>query len=439
MLGRGEVQSSSRCGSEGRTVPEEAVHHHLIDTRSATIRLALALTIFTVVASISLSLMPIVASEMQDRFGFSASQIGLLTSVYMLTFGLGALPMGLLGARWGGWTLLLGAIVLTAGSVLFALSSSYPWFLIGRLLQGLGTSAYVPVSNALITRNVDRRHQDWALGVFGCGTGLGVVAALLIMPSIQAAGGYRAVFLTTAGIAVVFALVALVHRVVRSRPRDEGMDVSFVTLLRAVGAIALNRRLLLLVVINIGALAVFVGVLTWTPLFLHDQHGTSLAVAAYLTAGLGVAQILGNIGGAAAMARWGKPFVLSAGMIVMLIAIALIPFTPWVVAVFACVVVAGFLTMALFPAMLGSIAEVVPRLEQVGPANGFMNLTNLVATLFAPWLFGVLLDAYGTGEGEGGYLWGYLLLALFALLGAIAGVVYVVSRRRAGRHAPEQA
>jgi MFS family permease len=94
--------------------------------------------------------------------------------------------------------------------------------------------------------------------------------------------------------------------------------------------------------------------------------------------------------------------------------------------------------MALFPPMLGSIAEVVPRLEQVGPANGFMNLTNLVATLFAPWLFGVLLDAYGTGEGEGGYLWGYLLLALFALLGAIAGVVYVVSRRRAGRQAPEQ-
>ena len=420
-------------------MPEKAVHYHLTGTRRGTIQLALALTIFTVVASIALALMPIVTSEMQDRFGLSASQIGLLTSVYMLTFGLGALPMGLLGARWGGRALILGAVLLTAGLVLFALCSSYPWFLVGRLLQGLGASGFVPVANALIAQNVDRRYQDWALGVFGCGTGLGILAALLIMPSIQAAGGYRAVFLTTAGIAVAFTLTAAAHKVVRTRPRDVGADVSFVGLIRGVGAIALNRRLLLLVVINIGTMAIFVGVLTWTPSFLHDQRGTSLAVAAYLTAGLGVAQILGNVGGAAAMARWGKPFVLSAGMIVMLIAIALIPFTPGVVAVFACVVVAGFLTMALFPAMLGSIAEVVPRLEQVGPANGFMNLTGLVATLFAPWLFGVILDAYGTGEGEGGYLWGYLLLALFALLGAIAGVAYAVSRRRAGKQVPLRA
>jgi ACS family hexuronate transporter-like MFS transporter len=414
-------------------VPEEAVLDHLIDTRRGTIRVALALTSFTVVASIALTLVPIAASEMQDRYGLSASQIGLLTSLYTLTFALGALPMGLLGARWGGRVLVLGAVLLAAGSVLFALCSSYPWFLIGRLLQGLGASAFVPVGNALIAHNVDRRYQAWALGVFGSGTGFGVVAGLLIMPSIQAAGGYRAVFLTTAGFAVAFASIAARHGVVRSRPRDMGADVSFVGLMRAVGAMALNRRLLLLVVVNIGSMAVFVGALTWTPSFLHDQRGTSLAVAAFLTAGLGVAQTLGNLVGAAAMARWGKPFVLCAGMVVMFISAALIPLVPGVVAVFACVVVAGFLTMALFPASLGSIAEVVPRLEQVGPANGFLNLGTLVGTILAPWLFGVLLDAYGTSKGERGYLWGYQLLALFALLGAIAATVYAMSRRRAGR------
>lgn len=392
--------------------------------------MAFALTSFTVAASMALALMPIVTPELQDRIGLSSSQIGLLTSVFMMTFALGALPMGLVGARWGGLVLVIGGVLLAAGLVLFALLGSYPWFVVGRLLQGVGASAFVPVGNALIAQNVDRRYQPWALGVFGSGTGLGVVAALLIMPSIHAAGGYRAVFLVTAGIALAFSVVAGANKIVRSRPSQVVGDVSFVGLMRGIGAIALNRRLLLLILINIGVTASFVGLLTWTPSFLHDQRGASLAVAAYLTAGLGVAQILGNIGGAGAMARWGKPFVLSAGMIVLLVAVALIPFTPWVAAVFVWVVVAGFITMALFPPVLGSVPEIVPHLEQVGPASGFMNLVNPVATLLAPWLFGVLLDTYGTGEGDRGYLWGYELLALFALVGATAGVVYAVSSRR---------
>ena len=98
--------------------------------------------------------------------------------------------------------------------------------------------------------------------------------------------------------------------------------------MRDVRSVATNRRILLLAVINIGVMAIVVGILAWTPPFLHDQRGASLAVAAYLTAGVGVAQMLGNIAGAAAMARWGKPFVLLIGMVVMMVATALAPLVP---------------------------------------------------------------------------------------------------------------
>jgi len=412
-------------------VPEEAVHQHASSAKREAFAAAFALTSFTVAASISMTLMPIVTSELQDRFGFSSSEIGLLTSVFMVTFAVGAVPMGLLGARWGGRALVAGGILLAGGLTLFAFCGSYPWFLVARLLQGLGASGFVPFGNALIAQNVRRRYQDRALGVFGCGTGVGTLAALLIMPSINTAGGYRAVFLTTAAIAVAFMLVAVGNRVVRSRPEDVGADVSFGGLMRGIAAIALNRRLFLLIMVNLGVTASVVGVLTWTPLFLHDQRGAGLAVAAYLTAGFGAAQILGSIGGAVAMNRWGKSFVLSVGTIVLLLAVALMPFAPGVVTVFSCVVVAGFITMALLPAVLGSIPEIVPGLEQVGPAGGFLNLTNLMSTLLAPWVFGVLLDAYGTDVGRRGYLWGYEFLAAFAVVGATGGVVYAVSSRRA--------
>ena len=40
--------------------------------------------------------------------------------------------------------------------------------------------------------------------------------ALLVMPSIESAGGYRAVFLTTAGLAFVVGLAALSQKAIRA-------------------------------------------------------------------------------------------------------------------------------------------------------------------------------------------------------------------------------
>ena len=390
--------------------------------------LALSLMLFMVANSLAMSLLPIVQDSLQKTFLFSSSKIGFLTSAFMLAFALGAIPMGLAAARWGGRVLIAGALVFVVGSVVFALSASYGWFLAGRLLQGVGGATVIPVCNHLLAHTIAPKRQARALGIFGTGHGLGVVAALLIMPSVQHAGGYRAVFLVTAGIGVALALTATAQKHIRAGVEKRSGEGAM-GLLREVGSVATNRRLLLLTVINIGVMAIVVGILAWTPPFLHDQRGASLAVAAYLTAGVGVAQILGNITGAAAMARWGKPAVLLTGMVVMLVATALVPLVPGFVPVVACVVVAGFLTMVLFPAIIGSVPDIVRRRSQVGAASGFLNLTNLLGTLFAPWIFGVLLDSYGTTTGHGGYLAGYLWLAAFPFVGSVAGAAYLITLR----------
>lgn len=390
--------------------------------------LALSLMLFMVANSVSMSLLPIVQDGLEKDFSLKSSQIGFLTSIFMLAFAVGAIPMGLAAARWGGRTLIAASLVFAAGSLIFALSGSYAWFLVGRLVQGIGGSAAIPVSNHLMAHAVAPRRQARALGIFGTGHGLGVVAALLILPSVFSAGGYRAVFLLTAGLGVVLAGVAAAQKHVRAKV-DRRSSQGTMTVLRDLASVASNRRLLLLTVVNIGVMAVVVGILAWTPPFLHDQRGASLAVAAYLTAGVGVAQMLGNVAGAAAMARWGKPLVLLSGMAVMMVATGLAPIVPGFAPVVVCVVVAGFLTMMLFPAIMGSVPDIVPR-RQVGAASGLLNLTNLLGTLFAPWIFGVLLDTYGTGPEDGGYLAGYLWLALFPLLGTVTAAVYLASRNR---------
>ncbi|MBN1630122.1 MAG: MFS transporter, partial [Thermoleophilia bacterium] len=316
---------------------EEAGGFQLTQTRRSAFFLGLALMSYVIVTGMAISLVPIVAPEMEGEFGLSASQIGLLTSMLMLTTSLGALPMGVAAARWGGRVLVASGIVFVIGLVLFAATASYPWFLAARLLQGIGASAAPPVATMLMTQTVDRRYHGVTLGVFGCGQGIGVLLALLVMPSVQAAAGYRAVFLAAAGIAAVLVLFSLCRRELRVRPRDVPVSVTWAGTLRGIGVVALNPRLLLLVLINIGAMALFVGVLTWTPSFLQDQRGTSLAMAAYLTAGLGLAQLLGAPFGATLMGKWGKGTVMAAGILLMMLATALIPFAPGVAGVFVLV------------------------------------------------------------------------------------------------------
>ena len=400
-----------------------------ITSRRGADSLALSLMLFVVMNSFTMSQMPVITKELEDRFSFSGGEIGLLTSIFMVAFAVAAIPMGLAASRWGGRTVIAGAGLLVLGSIMFAFSSSYPLFLVARFLQGIGGATVLPVANPLMAQSVSSRFHARCMGVFGSGWGLGIVLGLLILPSVDKAGGYRAVFLAGAGIAAVIALVGLTQKPVRARlDHPEGVP-SFRSLLGGVAAVAANRRVLLLCVMNMGVMGIVSGLLAWTPSFLHDQRGASLAVAAYLTAGIGVAQLVGNPVGAVSMAKWGKPFVLLVSLAVMFVVTALVPAGPGLVLPFILVTIAGFLTMTVFPAIFGSVPDIVARPEQIGVATGYVNLTNLVGTLFAPWIFGVLLDAYGTGSGAHGYLWGYLLLALFPLVGTIAAVIYAAGER----------
>lgn len=411
----------------------------LIDTRSGALLLGLALMAYVVITGMSISLVPVVAPQMEQLLGLTSSRIGLLTSMLMLTTSLGAIPMGLAGARWGGRVLVVSGCIFVVGLLLFALTASYPWFLVARLLQGIGASAAPPLATLVMTRTVEPRLHGWTLGAFGCGQGTGVLVALLIMPSIQEASGYRAVFLTAAGVAALLVLLSLARPELRSRMQSAPEATSLTSLLRSVGSVALNYKLLLLILVNIGAMAVFVGVLTWTPSFLHDQRGTSLAVAAYLTAGLGLAQLLGAPFGATLMTKLGKGVLLTGGIFLILVATALLPIAPGVAGVFFCVVVGGFLSLAMLPAILGSVPELVRGTDQVGAATGYMYTVNLVATMLAPWLFGVMLDTYGGAEGDPGYLLGYQMLGLFALMGLICALLLLLAGKRTAPSASESA
>ena len=391
---------------------------------------AAVLMAFVALQTVGVTVVAVCTPVLQERFGFSAAQIGLLTSAFALAVAVTAIPMGLGTAKWGGQVLFAAAGLFLIGSVVFAAADSYAWILVGRFIQGLGAGAGMPVGTALVTRFVAPRARHRAFGLFGAGTGLGTTVSLLILPSVVVAGGYRWVFLAAALYGVVLAAAVLAVHVLRARPHSAGPPASAGALVRAFAHAARSPGVWLCAVMNLTVVGVVVGVLTWTPQYLHDQFGASLAIAAFLTAGIGVSQAVGNPVGALAMKRWGMLVVLVGGLGLLGVVTALVPVGPGVVAAYIAILAVVLLAGLVLPPSLAMVGDVARGHEAVGAATGLIGLLNLTGSMLAPWLFGVLLDTYGAGVGDSGYAMGWFMLAGFGAVGFAGGVAFVLLKRR---------
>ena len=79
---------------------------------------------------------------MTAEFGLNAGDLGLLTSVYYLTFAAAQIPIGILLDRYGPGLIQSTVMVAAAlGAALFAVSDNFWLLLGGRALIGLGVAA----------------------------------------------------------------------------------------------------------------------------------------------------------------------------------------------------------------------------------------------------------------------------------------------------------
>lgn len=89
----------------------------------------------------------VIAPELIDAMALDATALGLLTSMYFLTFALFQLPLGLLLDRYGPRRVEAGLLLLAAaGALVFASSSSETGLILGRALIGVGVSACLMAS-----------------------------------------------------------------------------------------------------------------------------------------------------------------------------------------------------------------------------------------------------------------------------------------------------
>ncbi len=333
--------------------------------------------------------------------------IGLIVPAYMIPYGVSTLFYGLLSDRLGRRRIVLASllafVVLTG---LTATAQSASQIIFWRLLTGLGASGVVPLALAsigtLFPYEQRGRPLGWLFGAMAGGMAFGSTVGVILEPFI----GWRMLFLGVAVAAAGVLGLLIPYRsllgVPPSGPHPSIEDVF--TAYRSLLAIGRGLRTYSYVFLN----AIFhSGVFTWLGLYFARRYGLSEVGIGLALLGYGVPGfLLGPVIGRAAD-RWGRYWLVPAGLAVAaLAAAALILDVPLLVAAVAVTMLSlGYdMTQPLLAGIVTTLGD--KRGGQAMGLNVFM-------------LF--------TGFGIGSFLFGEALLSGFGAALVIFSAVQLVA------------
>jgi MFS transporter, ACS family, hexuronate transporter len=159
-------------------------------------------------------LMPLIQPELH----LSNKQVGMLGSALSLSWAFAGLAVGRLSDVLGRRKLILvvAALVFSAASVLSGWAGSFAMLLVTRLLMGLAEGGVMPISQALVSAEVDPARRGLAMGVaqnFGANLLSNFLGPIVVVGFGLAFGWRRAFYLAAIpGVAAAFLMLWLVRR-----------------------------------------------------------------------------------------------------------------------------------------------------------------------------------------------------------------------------------
>jgi MFS transporter, ACS family, hexuronate transporter len=356
-------------------------------------------------------LMPLIQPELH----LSNEQVGMLGSALSLSWALAGLVVGRLSDVLGRRKLVLVicAFIFSAASMLSGWVTSFAMLLVTRLMMGFAEGGVMPISQALISAEVDPARRGLAMGIaqnFGANL-LSNFLGPIVVVNFGLAFGWRNAFYLAALPGVVAAVLML--WLLRDPTPEEvavapaaggagGAGNAGGTRARgeagAGGAAWKQRNVLLCVGMSISLVAFIVVFAIFMPLYLVNVRGMPQPVMAWLMSMFGLTSMAFAFlvpGSSDVLGR--RPVVISMSLIAALIPLsALFVHQPlWVVFVLFAL---GAAMSGVFPLAMATIpSETVPPRQLATVLGLTMGLGEIIGGVFAPTLAGRAADSSGLG------------------------------------------
>ena len=154
------------------------------------------------------------------EWALTDTQLGALTSVVALTVGLLAVPLSLLGDRWGrSRSIILMAVVWSLATAGSAVAANYEQLMLARIFIGVGEAAYGSVGLAVVLAVFPVYRRAALTGAFMAGGSFGSVLGVALGGALAVQFGWRWSFGAMAILGLV--LVALYRLFISDKKLDQ--------------------------------------------------------------------------------------------------------------------------------------------------------------------------------------------------------------------------
>ena len=365
--------------------------------RSSTLQLVLATgafaLCFAVFGSVS-AMMPV----LKKQFHLAPVEASIAMAIPVLLGSLGRIPLGILTDRLGGrkvftWTMIVSVIA----ALLMGTVDGYPQLLLFGFFTGTALASF-SVGVAFVSGWYPPAKQGFALGAYGAGN-IGQSLAAFGAPVLYPLVGLRNTFWIFAGVLALWAVLFFLFA--RDAPH-KAPPKSFAQMLRPLSE-RMSWVLSLFYFLTFGG---FVAMSIYLPMFLTDLFKLTPQDAGFRTAGFVLlATAMRPVGGwlsdrlgGLAILTWIFPTVTA--MALLMTFQTMVPFT------------IGALGMAAAIGLgNGAVFKLVPQYfpQSVGAVTGLVGAVGGLGGFFPPLALGIIKQQTGS------FLWGFILLAAFAL------------------------
>ncbi|KAM9865282.1 hypothetical protein ACIFOC_01813 [Leucobacter aridicollis] len=358
-----------------------------------------------------------IVTVLQGRFELSAAAVGAALGTQSFAAVIGVLlAQPLLRARGNRWTIVLAMALIAVGSLVIAISPTWPLLLAGTAVAGLGFGGVDSIITQLILVGSGAKgpgRANIAHAWFGIGTVAGPGLVFLVGP-----GNYAWIFAGAAAL-MVFALLSATRLEPRPTPAE-------VTTAAHPDDTAPARRPALFGIVIVAFFALYLthfavqaGIGNWSPTVLQEQSDLAAPTATLFVTGFWAAMVLGRFAAATLAHRVSAGTLVTISSLGLAVAVAatLLPTAaPWAY------VVGGLFLGPIFPTGMAWLTH-----SGYGRGNSFAYVIagSMLGMALAPSFVGWIIENQGSQSAPL-----VLLIIAVLVLASSATLVALIARAR---------
>ncbi|SCZ79607.1 MFS transporter [Acidaminobacter hydrogenoformans] len=368
-----------------------------------------------------------VMGNIAEQFNLSNAQLGLVNSVFFLSYAATQIPFGALGDKIG------RKVVISVGFILFGITtyfsgvvSAFGVFMIFRAITGIGEAAYYGPQYALSTESIPTKKLTLGTAIINSGMAFGTSGGYLLSSKLVLENGahWSQPFIIMSIPTVLFGILFFFfikekvvrpedqHKMTLQNAKDQTNNLlntkpseklSFMTLIK-------NRNLLCAFILCFCSIYANFVIITWLPRFLQVERGFAGTSVGFISSLVPWA----SIPGALLLAYLSDKYKVTKKFVFALVPLALIStfgiaFVTDRTLLIAVLILYGLTgKLALDPILVAFVTKNAPK-SSLSTTLSAYNFVGMSGSILAPYVTGFLADQLGSMK-VGFYLAAGLLL-----------------------------